>query len=329
MIKIICILALLNNNIINVKYSYSPKTNVISSFDVGIKPFVVGDIYFMEQQDLFKEVYKPINGYENYKVSNFGNVVNTTKKGKKYPMKMKQLNNGSDMRVGLSKDGVRIRVNVSRLVAEHFIENPNNHKYVKKLDGNIYNNHVNNLFWTNNSIEDIIDITGTFTCVTCNTNKLKFYFKDKKNKTGYSYRKTCSECCYKKRKEKYGVKIQEYRDVQHFKEQTTIEGRASLLLNRCKRRARIYGKEINITYQDILELLSFKECKVTGIPLVINRDKPNPFSPSVDRIDNKKGYIKSNIQITCYIYNMCKNLFKDEDVVDFVTKFYNNKLKHV
>ncbi len=49
-IKIICILALLNNNIINVKYSYSPKTNVISSSGVGIKPFVVGDSYFMESK---------------------------------------------------------------------------------------------------------------------------------------------------------------------------------------------------------------------------------------------------------------------------------------
>ncbi|CAL6059971.1 HNH_endonuclease [Hexamita inflata] len=38
-------------------------------------------------------------------------------------------------------------LNVHRLVAETFIENPNNYKYVKHLDGDIRNNHVSNLQW--------------------------------------------------------------------------------------------------------------------------------------------------------------------------------------
>lgn len=39
------------------------------------------------------------------------------------------------------------RKQVHLLVAEHFLPNPNNYKYVKHIDGNISNNHVENLQW--------------------------------------------------------------------------------------------------------------------------------------------------------------------------------------
>jgi len=323
MIKFI-IFVMLNIYANNYKYSYCPKSNVTHPKSVSVKPFDVGHSYFM-QSDLFEEIFKPIKGYENYIVSNLGNVYNTNRRGKKFQMKSK--NNGFDMLVGLSKDGVRIRVNVSKLVAEQFIKNPNNYQYVKKIDGNIENNNVNNLFWTDNSADNIVSSIGKLQCNICTKFKPPFYFKDKKLKKGHTYRKTCSECMYKIKKEKYGHKIQDYRDTQHFKQSTTIDGRASLLLYRCKRRSRLDNIELNITKDDILDLLNSKKCQVTNIPLVFNGDKRNPYSPSIDRIDSNKGYIKGNVQVTCFIYNMCKNTFTDEDVIAFVTKFYNNKIK--
>jgi hypothetical protein len=36
---------------------------------------------------------------------------------------------------------------VHRAVAEAFVENPNNYKYVRHIDGNLENNHADNLEW--------------------------------------------------------------------------------------------------------------------------------------------------------------------------------------
>lgn len=40
-------------------------------------------------------------------------------------------------------------VRCHRLIAQLFIKNPNNYKYVMHKDGNVYNNNVDNLYWTN------------------------------------------------------------------------------------------------------------------------------------------------------------------------------------
>ncbi|CAL6089782.1 HNH_endonuclease [Hexamita inflata] len=48
--------------------------------------------------------------------------------------------------IGTSKKKYKMLC-VHRLVAEAFIENPNNYKFVKHIDGDIRNNHVSNLQW--------------------------------------------------------------------------------------------------------------------------------------------------------------------------------------
>ncbi|CAL6028345.1 HNH_endonuclease [Hexamita inflata] len=42
-------------------------------------------------------------------------------------------------------------LHVHRLVAEAFIENPNNYNFVRHIDGDIRNNHVSNLYWSKSS----------------------------------------------------------------------------------------------------------------------------------------------------------------------------------
>lgn len=52
------------------------------------------------------------------------------------------------MTVSLSKDNKPKRMYVHRLVAEHYIPNPNGYDIVDHKDHNKLNNHVTNLIWT-------------------------------------------------------------------------------------------------------------------------------------------------------------------------------------
>ena len=91
------------------------------------------------------EVFKPIDGYEGYQISNMGNVKNA-KTGK--PLKA-QISSSGYYNVTLSLNGKRYTPTIHSLVAKHFLDICNfevNHK-----DGNKLNNNVGNLEWVNRS----------------------------------------------------------------------------------------------------------------------------------------------------------------------------------
>lgn len=64
-----------------------------------------------------------------------------------------------------------------------------------------------------------------------------------------------------------------------------------------KKRAKLKGFDFNLELEDIPQIPKF--CPILGIPIVINEGshQPTDNSPSVDRIDSKKGYIKGNVRI--------------------------------
>ena len=54
-------------------------------------------------------------------------------------------------RITFSKNGKIKTFSVHRLVAELYVDNPNNYPFVNHIDGNKLNNHYTNLEWCNNS----------------------------------------------------------------------------------------------------------------------------------------------------------------------------------
>ena len=100
------------------------------------------------------EIWQYIKGYEGkYKISSCGNIKSIERKtGHKYFA----IRKGIDMALSKDQDGyLLLRLSngkskmfkVHRLVAENFIPNPNNYKFINHIDNNPANNNVKNLEW--------------------------------------------------------------------------------------------------------------------------------------------------------------------------------------
>ena len=63
-----------------------------------------------------------------------------------FPLKQQCIAN-KFMKVSLSSKNGTKSVYIHKLVAEHFVENPNNYPDVRHIDGDVFNNHYSNLEW--------------------------------------------------------------------------------------------------------------------------------------------------------------------------------------
>lgn len=90
------------------------------------------------------EIWKIINDFEMYEVSNYGRVRNI-RTGRIRKTRIK--NNGYEIVDLCNEKGVFTR-HIHRLVGEAFLPNPNNLPEINHIDENKLNNNVNNLEWT-------------------------------------------------------------------------------------------------------------------------------------------------------------------------------------
>lgn len=96
-----------------------------------------------------EEIFVPIKGYEGvYDVSNLGRVYshhtwNNVINGIIKPILMKVGYYGYSLSLN---DKSKVHY-MHRLIAQHFIDNPNGYKFVDHIDGNRLNNSIDNLRW--------------------------------------------------------------------------------------------------------------------------------------------------------------------------------------
>ncbi len=57
------------------------------------------------------------------------------------------------------------------------------------------------------------------------------------------------------------------------------------------------------------------KCELTGIPFVVEGKHGKFFSPSLDRIDPKLGYVDGNCRFILFAVNTLKGVGTDEDMM--------------
>lgn len=93
------------------------------------------------------EIWKTVKYAPNYEVSNLGNIKNK-KTNRLLTINYERLKKDNKRaRPGLSHNGKIKGYYLHRIVAEHFLDNPDNLPEVNHIDGDFYNNKLDNLEW--------------------------------------------------------------------------------------------------------------------------------------------------------------------------------------
>ena len=96
------------------------------------------------------------------------------------------------------------------------------------------------------------------------------------------------------------------------------------MLRLAKKRSKKRNIFFNITIEDI-EI--GEKCPILGTPFKVGRANWQD-SPSLDRIDNRKGYEKGNVIVVCMMANSIKNQATPEQIKkvgNFYEKLYEEK----
>lgn len=115
-----------------------------------------------------------------------------------------------------------------------------------------------------------------------------------------------------RRKAKWELDPQVLRDYhQSWRE----ANRERVLFHRLKIQSKKRDLDFDLTLEDIVIPT---HCPILGIPITLELGKGlTSGSPSVDRIDNTKGYVKGNIQIISNQANTMKNKATPEELRKF------------
>lgn len=99
---------------------------------------------------------------------------------------------------------------------------------------------------------------------------------------------------FKKNRDKINERKRERRDK--YPERELIEA--------AKKRAKQNNLDFNITKEDIIVP---NKCPLLGLKIKRNKNIAKDNSPSLDRIDNSKGYVKGNVRVISFLANRLKN----------------------
>jgi hypothetical protein len=101
-----------------------------------------------------QEKWVVIDGYENYEVSNLGNVRSLNYRKERRVVMMIPSRRNNNVYVRLTKRKVGTLVPIRKIVAEHFVVNEHGYKYVKFINGDHFDVRASNLIWSEKLIDN-------------------------------------------------------------------------------------------------------------------------------------------------------------------------------
>lgn len=119
----------------------------------------------------------------------------------------------------------------------------------------------------------------------------------------------CQACISKNRRDYYKENQPRIRELVQLRRYENVE---NAILIRAKSRAKKCNLEFNL---DITDIQIPELCPVLKIKLVFGSRTGN--TPSIDRIDSTKGYVKGNVQIISHLANTMKNNATPEQLLQF------------
>lgn len=83
-----------------------------------------------------------------------------------------------------------------------------------------------------------------------------------------------------------------------------------------EQRARDKGIEFNLNFTSFKNMMSAKKCYYTDIPLTYQTgNNLKQTDVTIDRVDNRKGYVKGNVVACCHQVNQLKSLLENSNNV--------------
>lgn len=146
----------------------------------------------------------------------------------------------------------------------------------------------------------------------------------------------CKECINNK---PLNMSIRRYRKTfdQEYKDKVNRQKRDSIkkdipykqgMLNAAKKRAYQKNLPFNITIDDIIIP---EVCPILEVPLIMGTKGNYEYTPSLDRIDNSKGYTKDNVMVISKKANSMKNSASLTELQAFcknVLRYSPNSIKY-
>ena len=93
-------------------------------------------------------------------------------------------------------------------------------------------------------------------------------------------------------------------------------GRVRILLSSAKLRAKKSKVEFDLDIKWLVSKLKSGRCEMSKIKFTFDQPKKgyhhNPYAPSLDRHDPKKGYTKENTKVVIWAYNQAKGQWNQQ-----------------